>query len=48
MKHLLSEQGRAVQIEILSDASAAIGAVSRLGAGKRMKHLEVQDFGSNS
>ncbi len=30
--------------EIVSDATAAIGAATRLGAGKRMKHIETQHF----
>ena len=44
MKHLLAQQGVEVEIEILTDATAAIGAVKRLGAGKRMRHLEVQEL----
>ncbi len=42
LKHILSQQGREIEIEILSDSSAALGAVRRLGVGKRMKHLEIQ------
>ena len=44
MKHLLEQQGYEVEIVLHSDASAAIGASQRLGAGKRMKHLEIQDL----
>ena len=44
MKHLLEQQGFEVEIVLHSDASAAIGAAQRLGAGKRMKHLEIQDL----
>jgi hypothetical protein len=44
MKHLLEQQGFEVEIVLHSDASAAIGASQRLGAGKRMKHLEIQDL----
>jgi hypothetical protein len=44
MKHLLEQQGYTVEIVLHSDASAAIGAANRLGAGKRMKHLEIQDL----
>ena len=44
MKHLLEQQGYEVEIVLHSDASAAIGASNRLGAEKRMKHLEVQDL----
>ena len=44
MKHLLEQQGYEVEVVLHSDASAAIGASQRLGAGKRMKHLEIQDL----
>ena len=44
MNHLLEQQGYHVDIVMLSDASAAIGAAKRLGAGKRMKHIELQDL----
>lgn len=44
MKHLLEQQGYIVDLLLRSDASAAIGAANRLGAGKRMKHLELQDL----
>lgn len=43
-KHLLEQQGYTIEIVIRSDASAAIGAANRLGVGKRMKHLELQDL----
>ena len=44
MKHLLAQQGYEVEIVFHSDASAAIGAYNRLGAGKCMKHSEIQDL----
>ena len=44
MKHLLEQKGFEVEIVLHSDASAATGASQRLGAGKRMKHLEIQDL----
>ena len=44
LKHLLEQQGFEVEIVIYTDASAALGAANRLGAGKRMKHLEIQDL----
>ena len=44
MKHLLEQQGFEVEINIQTDASAALGAANCLGAGKRMKHLEIQEL----
>ena len=44
MKHLLEQQGFEVEIVIHSDASAAIGTCNRLGAGKRTKHMEIQEL----
>ena len=44
LKHLLEQQGFEVEIVIHTDASAALGAANRLGAGKRMKHIEIQDL----
>ena len=37
-------EGKDIVPELVSDAPAALGAVSRLGAGKRMKHIETHNF----
>ena len=44
MKHLLEQQGYEVEIVLHSDAYAATGASQRLGAGKRMKHVEINTW----
>lgn len=42
MKHVLEQQGYVIEVVIKSDASAAIGMLTRLGTGKKVRHLEVQ------
>ena len=44
ISNLLRQQGVELQIVIYSDSSAAIGHCSRLGNGKRMRHLEAADL----
>ena len=44
LKHLLGQQGFEVSVVIHTDASAALGVFNRLGAGKRMKHIEIQNL----
>jgi hypothetical protein len=42
--NLLKQQGLNMKLFLETDASAAKGAAARLGSGKRMKHLDVQDL----
>jgi len=42
VKHLLEQQQHHVDIEIKTDASAALAMCNRLGVGKRAKHLDIQ------
>ena len=40
IKNMLRQQGHEVHIKLHTDSAAAIGHCSRLGNGKRMRHLE--------
>ena len=42
--NLLQQQSISMQLIVETDASAAKGATARLGSGKRMKHLDVQEL----
>ena len=44
ISNLLRQQGVELDVVIYSDSSAAIGHCSRLGNGKRMRHLEAADL----
>ena len=44
MQHLLADLGDERTLSLLTDSTAAKGAAFRLGVGKRMKHIEVQDL----
>ena len=44
IQNLLKQQGVDLELVVETDASAAKGATSRLGCGKRMKHLDVQEL----
>ena len=44
LANLLLQQGVKVEIYLHSDSSACIGHCSRLGNGKRMRHLEASDL----
>ena len=44
IQNLLKQQGVDLELIIETDASAAKGALSRLGCGKRMKHIDVQEL----
>ena len=41
LKHMLKDMGRLVDIEVLTDSSAAKGIVHRVGAGK-VEHVEAK------
>merc|ERR1712086_1138336 len=40
MKNMLKQQGVDIQLRLHTDSAAALGHCSRLGPGKRMRHLE--------
>ena len=44
MQHLLKELVDTRTLSIFTDSTAAKGAAFRLGVGKKMKHIEVQDL----
>ena len=44
IQNLLKQQGIELELIVETDASAAKGALSRLGCGKRMKHIDVQEL----
>jgi len=44
IQNLLKQQGVELELIIETDASAAKAALSRLGCGKRMKHIDVQEL----